>query len=183
MSIRFVVLVALTVVLLAVPAAAEIYTISLTNGSQFETRYAPKEAGWDANVILVLTDVGNWIAIERVNIASVISETERAGFGKVIDTHTIALGWAPNDAPTQDPNASLDPMTRLLNYLTVEQGNQPDYSVQQFAEPNDAGRGGLPVSGLTPPVGGVSNLYGVGNTNFPMQNSGTASSQPQVIDN
>lgn len=183
MSTRSLLLAALALALLAVPAAAEIYTVSLSNGTQFQTRYPPKEASWDSGIILVLTDVGNWIALEKTNVLSVLSETEKEGFGKVIDTVTIAVGWAPNDAPSQDAEAAMDPMTRLLNFLAAEQTNQPDYSVPQFAEPSEAGRGGLPVSGLTPPAGGVSNLYGVGNTNFPMRDSGNTASQPQVIDN
>lgn len=182
MSIRSVVLVALAVVVLAAPAAAEIYTISLTNGTQFQSRYRPAQSSWDSNSVLVLTDVGNWIALSKADIESVQSETERQGFGKVIDTHTIAIGWAPNDAPEVDAEASLDPMTRLLNFLSAEQSNQRDYSVPQFVNPGDAGQGGLPVSGLSPPDGGVTNLYGGGTTSFPVS-SGSADGEPTVIDN
>lgn len=182
MSIRPVLLVALAVVVLAAPATAEIYTISLTNGTQFQSRYRPLEASWDSNSILVLTDVGNWIAISRAEIGSIETETEREGFGKLIDTNTIAIGWAPNDAPEEDPEASMDPMTRLLDFLSAEQANQPDYSVPQFVDPGDAGVGGLPVSGLSPPDGGMTNIYGGGTTSFPV-GSGGAAGEPSVIDN
>jgi len=182
MSTRSLLPVAIAVLLLAVPAAAEIYTITLSNGNAFETRYRPKEASWDSSVILVLTDVGNWISIDKAKVVSVISETENNGFGKVIDTSTIAIGWAPNDAPEQTPEEAMDPMTRLFNYLSAEQSNTPDYSVTQFAEPSEAGMGGLPVSGLTQPGSTGGNLFGVGNSAFPIRNSGNSTLEPEVID-
>lgn len=182
MSIRFLLLVALATVFVAAPAAAEIYTVTLSNGSEFETRYRPKEAGWDQSKIMVLTDVGNWIAIDKADVQSVISETENNGFGKVIDTVTISLGWSPNDAPEETAEESMDPMTRLLNYLASEQSNAPDYSVPQFVEPGTAGQGGLPVSGLTQPGSSGQNLYGIGNSSFPVRQGGTATLEPEVID-
>ena len=182
MSTRSLVLVAIAALLVAGPAAAEIYTVTLANGNSFETRYRPKEAGWDADTIMVLTDVGNWIAIDKADIASVLSQTENNGFGKVIDTTTIAIGWAPNDAPEETPEESMDPMSRLLNFLSAEQANQPDYSVQQFAEPSEAGMGGLPVSGLTQPGASGGNLFGVGNSSFPVRSGGNTTLEPDVID-
>jgi hypothetical protein len=181
---RTVLLVVLAVVVLAVPATAEIYTVSLNNGTQFESRHRPQEASFDSSIVLVLTDVGNRIAINKADISSVDAATERDGFGKVIDTHTIALGWAPNDSPEIDPEAAMDPMTRLLNFLEAEQGNQPDYSVTQFGQPSIVGQdpaGGLPVSGLTRGPGGVNNIYGGGATSFPVGPS--SGSEPSVVDN
>lgn len=183
MSTKSMLLVVFAALLLAVPATAEIYTVTLSNGTEFETRYRPKEASWDQSKVMVLTDVGNWIALDKGDIVSVISETENEGFGKVIDRSTIVLGWSANDAPTEDPEASLDPMARLFNYLSAQDANRPDYSVPQFVEPGEAGQGGLPVSGLTPPPTGVSNFYGVGDTSFPVQNSGNQPNEPNTIDN
>jgi hypothetical protein len=183
MSTKSLLLVVFAALLVAVPASAEFYTVTLANGTEFSTRYRPKEASWDENMIMVLTDVGNWIAIEKGDIVSVIADIENAGFGKVIDTHTIAIGWSANDAPMEDPEASLDPMARLFNFLSDQEANRPDYSVPQFVEPGEAGQGGLPVSGLTPPPTGVSNFYGVGDTSFPVQNSGNQPNEPNVIDN
>jgi hypothetical protein len=181
---RTVLLFVLAVVVLAVPATAEIYTVSLNNGTEFQSRHRPQEATFDSSIVMVLTDVGNRIAINKADISSVHAETERNGFGKVIDTHTISLGWAPNDAPEVDPEAAMDPMTRLLNFLEAERGNQPDYSVTQFGQPSIVGEdpaGGLPVSGLTRGPGGVNNIYGGGATSFPVGSS--SGSEPAVVDN
>ena len=172
MKFRFLIVASLAFLLVALPAAAEVYTVTLTNGTEFETRAHPTIAGWDDEVVLLLTDVGNWIGIAKSDIVSVIADTERDGFGKVIDVHTVALGWAPNDAPVEDPDAALDPTTRLLNFLAAEQSNRQDFSVQQFAEPGDAGQGGLPVGGYR----------GLGDTAFATRGGGAASDQPQVID-
>jgi hypothetical protein len=182
MSTRSLLLVAIAALLIAVPATAEIYTVTLSNGNTFETRYRPKEAGWDTSKIMVLNDVGNWITVDKADVVSVISETENEGFGKVIDTMTIAIGWSPNDAPEATPEEAMDPMTRLLNFLAAEQANQPDYSVPQFVEPGDAGVGGLPVSGLTQPGASGGNLFGVGNSSFPVRSGDNTSLEPDVID-
>lgn len=181
MKIKFLWPVALALLVAVAPAAAEIYTVKLTSGNELETQYRPKEAGWDSDVILLLTDVGNWIAVERADIVEVEVATEREGFGKVIDTHTVALGWAPNDAPAGNAEEQLDPMSRLLDFLAAERASQRDYSVQQFAEPGDLGQGGLPVSGLTQPESGVTNYFG-STTDFRVQSGSGQPSQPEVID-
>ena len=159
--------------LVAFPALSETYTVELSNGTSFESRYRPIQAAWDESKVMLLTDVGNWIAVERADIVAVEVGTESKGFGKVIDIHTIALGWAPNDAPTGDADAALDPTTRLLNFLQDQSANRPDYNVQQFVDPSDAGRnhGGLPVGGYT----------GLGDTAFPTR-GGSDFSEPQTID-
>mgnify|MGYP007073203895 CR=1 FL=1 len=166
-------IVASALVLVALPALAETYTVELANGTSFESRYRPKEVAWDETKVLLLTDVGNWIALERSEILSVTTDTETQGFGKVIDVHTIALGWAPNDAPAESPEDALDPTSRLLNFLQAERENAPDYSVQQFVDPSEAGinTGGLPVGGYR----------GVGDTAFPT--GGGSAGEPDTIDN
>jgi hypothetical protein len=173
MKTRIAIVLSLATALMALPAAAEVYTVKLANGTEFESRQEPVEVDWDENVVMVLTDVGNWIAVDKSQIADVEIETENQGFGKVIDTHTIALGWAPNDQPAEDPEAALDPTTRLLNFLQAQQENQPDYSVEQFVDPSEAGQGGLPVGGYT----------GLGDTAFPVRSGGVEASQPEPIDN
>jgi len=174
MKLRIAFTVCLALSVAALPAAAEIYTVKLSNGTEFETRREPVEAEWDSNLLMVLTDVGNWIGLDKADVVGVEIDTENKGFGKVIDSNTIALGWAPNDAPTGDPEEALDPMSRLLNFLSAEQANQPDYSVQQFVEPGQAGRdtGGLPVGGYT----------GYGDTRFPVSSGGTSAAEPSEID-
>jgi hypothetical protein len=173
MKTQLLIIASLAVALVAAPAMAEIYTVKLSNGTEFDTQRRPKEASFDDTKVLILTDVGNWIAVNRADIISVTAETERAGFGKVIDTHTVALGWAPNDAPVEDPDASLDPMTQLIDYLSNQE--QPNYDVNQFVDPSQAGQGGLPVWGVG--GGGVLN-----DTVFPVDSGGARANQPSVVD-
>lgn len=125
------------------PAAAVTYTIKLVDGGEFQSRYQPEEASWDTTQILFLTDVGNWIAIAKDDVESVTTDTENKGFGRVIDSTTIALGWAPNDAEVpEEGGAPADPMAALRALL-----DRPaqSYDIEQFVEPSDTG-GGLPVT-------------------------------------
>lgn len=148
----------LALVLVALPAAAEMYTVALTNGGSFDTRYRPEVATWDDGLLTIMTDVGNWIAIPRQEVVAITAETEVRGFGTVISTNTIALGWAPNDAPVPADEASADPRDRLLQLLERQLQPEPDYSIQQFVDPSDAG--GIPVwmtRSNTPPLSGGSN--------------------------
>ena len=134
----------LLAVAIAGPAIAEVYTVKLNNGFFFESRYRPREAAWDKSQVMVLTEAGNWINLSKSDIETVEVDIERKGYGTVIDTHTISLGWAPNDL--EQPGAeqeSSDPTTRLLNYLQSADQRE-DYSVEQFVEPSDAT--GIPLS-------------------------------------
>lgn len=130
---------------LALPAAAEVYFVDMNNGTTFETRYRPALAGWDPSKVVLVTSVGNRITLLRDDIADVRVDTELRGFGRVIDTTTIALGRAPNDAPS--PDAAPDPSAQLLQYLQNQQSQQQDFTVQQFVNTEEAGQGGLPAAG------------------------------------
>jgi hypothetical protein len=132
----------------APPLAAEIFHVELADGHVFDTRYKPEEASWDSNVVLLLTDTGNWIALPKADIAGITTETEAKGFGQVVDTTTIVLGWAANDAPLPEDEARFAAVERLQQMF--EQQRQ-DYTVEQFVEPSEAGQGGLPAYGATPP--------------------------------
>lgn len=146
---------------LASPLAAEIYHVELTGGNVFDTRYKPEEASWDPTIVLLLTDTGNWIAVPKAEIAGITTETESKGFGKVIDTTTVLLGWAANDAPLPEDEAQFSAVERLQQMFTQQQQRQ-DFTVEQFVEPGQAGRGGLPAWGATPRdftyFGDLSNL-------------------------
>lgn len=141
---------ALALVLAAAPSAlAASYIVTLNGGDTFESRYKPETASWDDGLVLLLTEYGNWIAIENADIADVTTDVESRGFGKVIDTKTISLGILPNDAV--DPSEQEPPTQAeiLQNFLLQQQQNQPDYTVNQFVEPGSAGIGGLPVGSAT----------------------------------
>jgi hypothetical protein len=129
-------------------ASAGTYLITMASGSKFESRYKPKMAAWDASKILVLSDVGNWVALRRSDVVKIESTTENRGLGFVINNTTIALGWAPNDnlTPEQETEAAqAAARAGLANPQTT------NYSVNQFVEPGATQ--GLP-SGL---IGGGGN--------------------------
>ncbi|HEX9801376.1 MAG TPA: hypothetical protein VGC00_14545 [Thermoanaerobaculia bacterium] len=91
-------LVAAALVVVA-PASATVYVIQLHGGGTFETRFEPQDASYDAGKIIFLDELGVLVALDKADVATIESDVEVSGFGHVIDDTTIALGWAPNDAP------------------------------------------------------------------------------------
>lgn len=145
--------------ILATPASAELFTVELTNGSSFVTRYQPIQSVTDDNKLQFMTDAGNWITLKKDIVTSITSQTESKGFGTVIDTQTIALGWDPTSVQqAQDNEAVEDPSERLLRYLQEQDRAQsappPEpFSNRQFVEPSELG--GIPVwmtGTTTPPI-------------------------------
>lgn len=136
----------LAVSLIASPAAAELYYVTLNNGSVLESRYQPQQSSWDGDMVLLMTDVGNWVGISRGEIESVRSESENRGYGLVIDTTTILLGWAPNDAldPNAEPadgaaagagSAAANRTAAALEGMARQRAAEESYSIPQFVEP------------------------------------------------
>jgi len=125
----------------ALPAAAEVFYVTLTNGSVVETATQPQEASWDGNMVLLMTDVGNWIGLPKSEIDSVRTETQDKGYGVKINDHAIALGWAPNDNPIPEdgkpaPGNEPDPVADAMNRMAAQREAESRYSVEQFVEPN-----------------------------------------------
>lgn len=85
---------ALALLLSASAVQAASYTVTLANGTSFETRYRPMTAEWDTNYAMLRTDQGNWVALKKSEIVDVSSSTELAGFGYQINETTIFLGWS-----------------------------------------------------------------------------------------
>lgn len=81
----------------AVSAHAEFFTVTLANGTSFQTRYRPVPAEWDDNVVMINTDRGNWIGLQADEVADVTSHAETTGFGYQLDQTTLFVGWSPND--------------------------------------------------------------------------------------
>jgi hypothetical protein len=137
----------LAVPLLASSAAAELYYVTLSNGSVMESRYQPQQASWDGDMVLLMTDVGNWVGVNRDEIESVRSESENRGYGLVIDTTTILLGWSPNDAldPNAEPadgaaagtagSAASNRTAAALEGMAEQRRKEETYSIPQFVEP------------------------------------------------
>jgi hypothetical protein len=130
--------------LAASSASAATYEVSLANGTSFESRYQPEEAAWDSSVLLLLTQYGNWIALDKNDVVEVTTDIESGGFGTVIDTKTVSLGVLANDAPVPEEGGELSQADVLQQFLN-SQPPPPDYTVHQFVEPAQAGQGGLPV--------------------------------------
>lgn len=124
-------------------ASAEVFTVTLTNGNVIETKYQPQAAEFDKDMVLLMSDVGNWIGVRRDEIESVVSDAELSGFGEVIGKNTVMLGWSANDAADpsaqgadgkQDPGLSL--AAQALQNLYQQRQEQQSYSIQQFVQPN-----------------------------------------------
>lgn len=130
-------------VLLASMASASVFTVVMKNGTAMETRYQPREASWDSNAVVFLSETGNRVALWKDDIAEVQVETETKGFGTVIDTTTIDLGILPNDLPTEEETAA----SQEGRPSALEEVLTRSYDQQQFVEPSEMG-GGIPVFGV-----------------------------------
>jgi len=144
----------------AAPAQAEVFHVKLRNGTTIDTLYQPQQATWDPNVVIVLSDVGNWIGIDQRDLEGVVSESQIRGFGVALNFNTIAIGWAPNDAV--DP-ASLqaNPQAATLQALQniyQQQQEQSRYTIPQFVNTDQTAGiparlvGGAVLPGVPAPV-------------------------------
>jgi hypothetical protein len=141
---------ALAALLAAAPAGADLFTVTLANGTTIESRYQPQEASWDSGMVLLLTEAGNWIGLRKDEIADVSSEMVRRGFGVPINTTTILLGVAPNDAavPGDEKGGPNDPVLQALQAIQAQQQERQSYSIQQFVEPEETQ--GIPSDFISP---------------------------------
>lgn len=126
----------LALVLVAAPGFADVYYVTLANGSVIETAFQPQQASWDPSLTLLLTEVGNWVGFPSNEIESIRSEDPTEGYGVKISDNAIALGWSPNDLPeatAQDPQQALNERILALTNRQLELAEQQqNYSVQQF---------------------------------------------------
>jgi hypothetical protein len=124
------------------PAAGEVFFVTLKNGSVLETHTQPQEASWDGSMVLLMTDVGNWIGVSKAEIEGVRSDVETEGYGIRINNSTIALGWSPNDAAIEEEQQlSQQDRTSLLflnamGAMVGQQSQQQSYTQKQFVEPD-----------------------------------------------
>ncbi|HEV3457623.1 MAG TPA: hypothetical protein VHG32_13755 [Thermoanaerobaculia bacterium] len=143
----------------AAPAQAEVFHVKLRNGTTVDTLYQPQQATWDPNVVILLSDAGNWIGIEQRDIDSVVSESQIRGFGIALNFNTIAIGWAPNDAidpASLQANPQAATLQALQNIYTQQQ-EQQHYTIPQFVSTEQTAGiparlvGGGTIPGLPPP--------------------------------
>lgn len=143
---------ALAVVALAaaLPALAESFVVTLRNGSTIETRYRPRIEPDDPQTVLLLTELGNRIALARTDILEIRSAESRPTLQRILAGQPVALGPAPNDAPAplevMGGDGPLD-LERILDYLARRQLAELERrlkmvqanTVRQFDEPPQAG--------------------------------------------
>lgn len=134
----------------AVPASAEVFHVTLTNGSVIDTAYQPQQASWDPNMVLLLTDTGNWVGFNKDEIDNIRAEDPAQGFGVRISDKTIALGLSPNDLPAPDESgrspqqAENDRFYALTERALALAEKQQNYSIQQGVSTEQTQ--GIPVS-------------------------------------
>jgi hypothetical protein len=126
----------LVLALCAVPASAEVFHVTLNNGSVIDTAYQPQQASWDPNMVLLLTDTGNWVGFPKEDIESIRAEDPTQGFGIRINDKRIALGLSPNDLPVPDESgrsqqAESDRYYELAERALALAEKQQNYSIQQ----------------------------------------------------
>jgi hypothetical protein len=176
----------LALALLAVPATAEVFHVTLKNGTTVDSSVQPQQASWDPNMVMLLTDVGNWVAFPKSEVADIKAEDPTAGFGVRISRTAIALGRFSNDLPeTAKGNAQDELNSRYLslaNKMLEMQERQQRYSVQQFVEPGQTQ--GIPAAFAGYGTGGLGYGGAVGATAIePNTNTGmpppAAMSPPQ----
>ena|SRR5579872_422460 len=162
--------VVLALALLAVPAYAEVFHVTLKNGTVIETASRPQQASWDSKMVLLLTDMGNWVGFSQDEIAGIRSEDPIQGFGIRINDKVVILGLSPNDLP--DAKGKDDVNSKffdLANKMLDMQDKANHYSIQQFVDPSQtqgipsgfagtAGNG----SGNTNALGGLPTFVGAG---------------------
>ena len=145
----------LLVLLAAAPVAADVFTVTLTSGNTFLTRYQPHQSDTRADQVLLLTEFGNWISLPKEAIVSVTSDTESKGFGTVLDSQTIALGWIPPSGKAQADAAAegapLDPTAQLLQFMQQQStpAPAPVYSNALTVEPSQSS--GIPIGLISRP--------------------------------
>jgi hypothetical protein len=131
------------------PLSAAVYTVTLNNGTTFETRYEPRDAPWDANKTVFLDEWGNLISLAKDEVAEVVSDFESKGYGAMLDDTTMSLGWAPNDAI--DPASPEGQQAAAVAAAAAQQSaGQESITYDQFVEPNQTQ--GMPAQWVGYPV-------------------------------
>jgi hypothetical protein len=111
---------------LAAPLAAAEFTVHLTNGTTFESRYQPRDAEWDAQKVTLLDGMGNIISVLKSDIERIESDVDAKGYGHMLDDTTMAFGWAPNDRGEVNPNEKI-----ATSDVESGEAEEPIYNVNE----------------------------------------------------
>jgi hypothetical protein len=145
-----------TILIGSFAAIAGSYTVHLSDGRTVPTRYPPQ---FGQTHVRFLTKAGHWMNLPQEHVALVTNDTEAGRQTRMLDSKTILIGRAPNDAPAPpspsggraEPLASpqaVEPVAVVLGYLALR-GPRPvlDYSYSQFVDTEDLS-GGIPIAGI-----------------------------------
>jgi hypothetical protein len=169
-------LLVLAVALLAVPATAEVFHVTLTNGTTVDSAVQPQQASWDPNMVMLMTEVGNWVGFQKNEIADIKAVDPTAGFGVRISSTAIALGRFSNDLPESVKGTGENKYLDLAARAMEMSERQQHYSVQQFVEPGQTQ--GIPAA-FAGYGGGGGNVGGnIGGTLQGYPGPGPGASQP-----
>ena len=147
---------------IAGPLAADVFTVTMTSGGTFASRYQPHQSDTEEGKVLLLTEYGNWISLPKEAIVSVVSNTEAKGFGTVLDSQTIALGWIPPSSKSAiEDEAEVDATTQLINFMREQNTTAPApvFTNELVVEPSQST--GIPMSFTnqsTPPLGATQGV-------------------------
>jgi hypothetical protein len=148
-------LAALLAFAVAAPASAVIFVIHLKSGFSFESRYRPVDVAGDDSKITFVNEHGNLIALDKAEVDRIEADVESLGYGHMLDTTTMALGWAPNDAVEGAERLAL---MEADNLATGEASTEPIYepnasppTISLFGLAGEAPAAGTATPG--PPVG------------------------------
>lgn len=147
------ILVSIFVFLLATSSGAALFTITLANGTTFDTRQRPVVAEWDEDYVTFNTDRGNWIAVPKSDVVDVTSEVEATGFGYQLNATTVYLGFTPGDIMAEEEGAEGEggeargaPQDQAPppDDTPIQYGgtSQSDYGLDQFLD--------IPADGMIP---------------------------------
>jgi len=148
--------------LFAAPASADVYYVTLSNGSVVETAHQPQQANWDPNMVLLLTETGNWVGFPKEQITGIRAEDPTQGFGIRINDKAIALGVSPNDLPEAKGKDDVNQrFFDLANRMLDMAEQQQKYSIQQGVQTENTQ--GIPSSFSGNSSGsGLPNVGGLG---------------------
>lgn len=131
----------LGLMLIATVVSAGTYTVTLNNGTSFVTRYKPVDADWDENVVMLSTDRGNWIALNKDEIADTVSDVESTGFGYQVDTTTVFVGWSPNEGEGEGEGEGGESGGGVERVDERFPEPEPSFNLEQFIDVPGAGSG------------------------------------------
>ena len=141
---------ALIVSIPGVAAAKNAFTVTLKSGASFDSLRQPQEAPWDKDMLLVLTEAGNWIALPKTDVDRITAAIERSGLARMIDSKTIGIGKIDDGEEEEEGEGTpgegargSDALDRLEGFFTsLQEGindSRPTYNPEQFVNPEDAG--------------------------------------------